>query len=105
LPALSRAQSLGRQISCLNNLRQLQIAWLGYAHDWQDFIPVNNSTGAGTNNAASLGVTGIILGGPRGAERQFFESMGYRGRHDGGFMGKQHRSPCGIATPPSASGR
>jgi GNAT superfamily N-acetyltransferase len=39
--------------------------------------------------AASLGVTGIILGGPRGAERQFFLSMGYRGRHEGAFMGKQ----------------
>jgi GNAT superfamily N-acetyltransferase len=39
--------------------------------------------------AASLGVTGIILGGPRGTERQFFLSMGYRGRHEGGFMRKQ----------------
>lgn len=39
--------------------------------------------------AASLGITGIILGGPRGAERQFFVSMGYRGRHEGGSMGKQ----------------
>ena len=39
--------------------------------------------------AAGLGVTGIILGGPRGAERQFFVSMGYRGRHEGGLMGKQ----------------
>jgi len=39
--------------------------------------------------AASLGITGIMLGGPRGAERQFFLSMGYRGRHVGGFMGKQ----------------
>jgi GNAT superfamily N-acetyltransferase len=41
------------------------------------------------DGAASLGVTGIILGGPRGAERQFFGSMGYRGRHEGGLMGKQ----------------
>jgi predicted N-acetyltransferase YhbS len=41
------------------------------------------------DGAASLGVTGIILGGPRGAERQFFLNMGYRGRHEGGFMGKQ----------------
>ena len=39
--------------------------------------------------AAGLGVTGIVLGGLRGAERQFFLSMGYRGRHEGGFMGKQ----------------
>jgi hypothetical protein len=41
------------------------------------------------DGAASLGVTGIILGGPRGAERRFLVSMGYRGRHEGGFMGKQ----------------
>jgi len=41
------------------------------------------------DGAASLGVTGIILGGPSGAERQFFMSMGYRGRHEGGFMSKQ----------------
>lgn len=41
------------------------------------------------DSAASLGLTAIILGGPRGAERQIFASMGYRGRHDGGFMGKQ----------------
>jgi GNAT superfamily N-acetyltransferase len=39
--------------------------------------------------AISLGVGGIILGGPRGAEREFFLSMGYRGRHEGGFMGKE----------------
>jgi len=39
--------------------------------------------------AASLGSSGIILGGPRGAERQLFVSMGYHGRHEGGFMGKQ----------------
>lgn len=41
------------------------------------------------DSAASLGLTAIILGGPRGAERQIFASMGYRGCHDGGFMGKQ----------------
>jgi GNAT superfamily N-acetyltransferase len=41
------------------------------------------------DGAARLGVTGIVLGGPHGAERQFFLSMGYRGRHEGGFMGKQ----------------
>jgi hypothetical protein len=39
--------------------------------------------------AAGLGVTGITLGGPWGAERQFFASMGRRGRHEGGFRGEQ----------------
>jgi hypothetical protein len=52
------------------------------------------------DGAASLGVTGIILGGPSGAERQFFLDMGYRGRHEGGLMSKQlpatprHRDPA-----------
>jgi GNAT superfamily N-acetyltransferase len=41
------------------------------------------------DGAASLGITRIILGGPRGTERQFFVSMGYRGRHEGGFMSKE----------------
>ena len=40
------------------------------------------------DGAASLGVTGIIIGGPHGAERRFLASMGYRGRHEGGLMGK-----------------
>jgi N-acetylglutamate synthase-like GNAT family acetyltransferase len=41
------------------------------------------------DGATSLGVTRIILGGPRGTERQFFLSMGYHGRHEGGLMSKQ----------------
>jgi GNAT superfamily N-acetyltransferase len=41
--------------------------------------------------AASLGITGIILGGPRRAERQFFTSMGYLGRHECGFMASNCR--------------
>jgi len=33
LPALSRAKEKGRGIACLNNLRQLQLAWRLYADD------------------------------------------------------------------------
>ena len=53
LPALSKAQALGRQIACLSNVRQLQIAWLGYVHDWQDAVPVNDTTGFSTNGRVS----------------------------------------------------
>ena len=53
LPALSRAKAMGQQISCLNNLRQLQIAWLTYVHDAQDVLPLNNFSGVGTNVATS----------------------------------------------------
>ena len=44
LPALSSAKEKGRQIQCVNNLRQLQLAWLTYTNDNDDWLP---RTGAG----------------------------------------------------------
>ena len=43
LPALSRARMQAQQTACINNLRQLQICWLLYAHDHNDVVPPNNS--------------------------------------------------------------
>jgi len=37
LPALSRAK--GQGVHCLNNLRQLDLGWLMYAHDNRDVLP------------------------------------------------------------------
>ena len=39
LPALRGAKAKARQVSCLNNLRQLQLAWLNYAYENGDWIP------------------------------------------------------------------
>src|SRR5262249_34797454 len=39
LPALSRAKERGKQVSCLNNLRQMGISIFAYAHDNQDKLP------------------------------------------------------------------
>jgi prepilin-type N-terminal cleavage/methylation domain-containing protein len=47
LPALSRAKAKGTQIACLNNVRQLQIAWALYAADHDHFLPENKMTGLG----------------------------------------------------------
>lgn len=44
LPALSRAKAKARQVSCLNNLRQLQLGWLSYAYDNTESIPPNSET-------------------------------------------------------------
>ena len=41
LPALSRAKDKARTVVCLNNLKQLQLAWLTYAHDNDDRLPPN----------------------------------------------------------------
>jgi len=45
LPALSRAKTKASGISCLNNLRQLQLCWTMYAHDNNDRL-VPNGDGA-----------------------------------------------------------
>ena len=47
LPALSKAKAKGQGIACLNNLKQLQLAWFMYAGDHTDKLVYNNSNGAG----------------------------------------------------------
>src|SRR3984957_1649714 len=47
LPALSRAKQKGKQVACISNLRQLDIAWRTYAIDWNDYLPVNTGAGGG----------------------------------------------------------
>ena len=41
LPALGKAKRAAQSASCLNNLKQLQVAWLHYAHDNQDRLVPN----------------------------------------------------------------
>jgi len=41
LAALNQAKASGQQTSCLNNLRQLQTAWLMYVHEQRDVLPLN----------------------------------------------------------------
>jgi prepilin-type N-terminal cleavage/methylation domain-containing protein/prepilin-type processing-associated H-X9-DG protein len=49
LPALERAREQGKRIICLNNLRQMMIAWNLYADDNDDKI-VNGNTSTGGHN-------------------------------------------------------
>jgi len=41
LPALSRAKQKAQAIACMNNLRQLNIAWILYADDNEDLVTPN----------------------------------------------------------------
>jgi prepilin-type N-terminal cleavage/methylation domain-containing protein len=41
LPALHKAKGLGLSIQCNSNLRQMQLAWLCYAHDYNDRLVAN----------------------------------------------------------------
>jgi len=54
LPALSQAKSKAQAIACLNNLKQLQMAWLLYAYDHNDAICPNKSSGSSITTWVSL---------------------------------------------------
>ena len=46
LPALSRAKEKARGASCLNNLRQISLSMVMYAHDYKDYIVLLYMNGA-----------------------------------------------------------
>jgi len=46
LPALSKAKSRAQGISCVSNMRQLEVAWLMYAGDNNDRLPLNPEHGS-----------------------------------------------------------
>src|SRR5438128_10673392 len=48
LPALSKSKTKAQGISCMNNLKQLQLAWVMYADDNGDkLVPNADGTGGG----------------------------------------------------------
>ncbi|HOX58674.1 MAG TPA: prepilin-type N-terminal cleavage/methylation domain-containing protein [Candidatus Paceibacterota bacterium] len=57
LPALARAREKGWRISCLSNLKQLQVCWHSYALDHNDRLPPNNSIGLVGGGTAAAAVT------------------------------------------------
>jgi prepilin-type N-terminal cleavage/methylation domain-containing protein/prepilin-type processing-associated H-X9-DG protein len=45
LPALSKAKEKAQRTRCLSNIKQLQLAWMMYPDDNNDFVPPNNPGG------------------------------------------------------------
>jgi prepilin-type N-terminal cleavage/methylation domain-containing protein/prepilin-type processing-associated H-X9-DG protein len=56
LPALARAREQGKRIVCLNNLRQLTLAWMNYASTYNDKL-VNGAPTPVTPGVACTGCT------------------------------------------------
>jgi len=52
LPALAKAKIRAQGISCLNNMKQLQLASILYAGDYNDFLPKNSPLRLGGDVAA-----------------------------------------------------
>src|ERR1041385_928614 len=63
LPALTRAKTRAQSISCLNNMKQLQLTWHIYAEDFSDRMPPHH---VGFINNEAMDVTGSwVLGHAR----------------------------------------
>lgn len=58
LPALAKAKSKAQSIRCLNNLKQLTLAWTMYAHDYNDKL-VPNILGNGSNSWISGDISSL----------------------------------------------
>ncbi len=58
MPALKRAKEQGERAGCMNNLRQLQLAWILYADDHDDLLP---SCEAGNGFKAQFGPAWVGL--------------------------------------------
>jgi prepilin-type N-terminal cleavage/methylation domain-containing protein len=52
LPALGRAKETARGVSCLNNMKQLAVAWVTYSGDYNDTLVINTIL-ANTNSWAA----------------------------------------------------
>jgi len=61
LPALAKSKTKAQGISCINNLKQLQLGWLMYALDNREFLPGDdwNAEAAHTPNAGNW-ITGWL---------------------------------------------
>jgi prepilin-type N-terminal cleavage/methylation domain-containing protein/prepilin-type processing-associated H-X9-DG protein len=82
LPALSKAKNRAKTTQCLNNTKQLVLAWTMYAHDANDALANNHSNGnsgsgrvAWINEGSKLGV-GTWNGSARKESSSFAMSTG-----------------------------
>ncbi len=94
LPALTAARATARRIACLNNLKQIATATLGYADDHNGYIPGRDYEGCNlwqnyTNTAWTVTQAGYPSGGP--------QSVGLL--HLGGYL----RGPASFFCPGRSS--
>src|SRR5258708_15998325 len=64
LPALTRVKCKAQGISCLNNHRQLCLAWRLYTDDHRGLLPFASDLPSDTNNVGRAWITGQLHNNP-----------------------------------------
>ena len=70
LPALQQAREKAWQIVCMSNLKQIGMAGMMYASDWDDWYPLSYDTGNSTH-IMLLGSLGYLPGGTSAWQKDF----------------------------------
>jgi len=79
LPVLGRAKAKAQAIVCLNNLKQLQLAWIMYVEDHNDWLVPNNPVLIPSQTSSSSWALGDIqYGNPDGTNIDYII-----GQHEG----------------------
>ncbi len=102
LPALGRAKARAQTIQCLNNLRQLQLAWFLYAGDQNDRLPGNHDEAGGRVLGAESWVSGWLTYETSPAHMRWFpESTNTLLLVPGGYgsIGQYTKSPAIYKCP------
>jgi len=60
LPALSRAKTKAQGIQCMNNVRQLGVAWFMYPQDNEDRLVLNKQSQSGASGTNTTWVSGVL---------------------------------------------
>jgi prepilin-type N-terminal cleavage/methylation domain-containing protein/prepilin-type processing-associated H-X9-DG protein len=60
LPALAKAKVKAQGIQCMNNLKQLQLAWYMYSGDFNDYLPQTGDWGATADLFTSAAINNLI---------------------------------------------
>jgi prepilin-type N-terminal cleavage/methylation domain-containing protein len=76
LPALGKAKISAQGIQCMNNSRQLGIAWVMYAHDYRDYLVPNNGNDTDQYHSWVLGTEDALPSEPDNTNTTYLtESM------------------------------
>jgi prepilin-type N-terminal cleavage/methylation domain-containing protein/prepilin-type processing-associated H-X9-DG protein len=62
LPALAKAKAKAQRIRCLNNIRQLQLCWIMYANDNDDYCPPNEARGGSASSGHNTNAQAWVYG-------------------------------------------
>src|SRR5947207_2242715 len=71
LPALSRAKVKAQAIVCLNNLKHLQLAWIMYVEENNEWLVPNNPPNSGDGNLGTWAKDDMRYGNPDGTNTDY----------------------------------